>query len=158
MAELPVFDANGGSLVSFTYLDGASAQCVEPSSFVCSLVIVERAQEILLGFNTDRQQWELPGGSLEPGESALVAALRELAEETGIRADRASLAASAEFTLNGEETKYLAAVFLVHLESDPELVASDELSSFLWWDLADYRWDALSPLDTEVARRCLSKT
>ena len=31
----------------------------------------------------DRQTWEIPGGHIEPGESALEAAARELQEETG---------------------------------------------------------------------------
>lgn len=31
--------------------------------------------------------WELPAGKLEPGEDPLLAAMRELSEETGIRAD-----------------------------------------------------------------------
>jgi 8-oxo-dGTP diphosphatase len=158
MAELPVFDATGGSLVSFTHLDGSSAQNLDDSSsLACSLVVVQRAQQVLLGFNANRQQWELPGGSVDAGESALSAALRELAEETGIRSDRASLAASAEFTFGGDATTYLAAVFSVRLDDDPELVASDELTSFLWWEPTDDEWDGLSPLDAEIARRCFSR-
>ena len=37
-------------------------------------------------------QWALPGGKLEPGEDAVAGALRELAEEAGIRADPACVA------------------------------------------------------------------
>jgi 8-oxo-dGTP pyrophosphatase MutT (NUDIX family) len=151
MAELPVFDANGGSLVSFTSTEG-----LEDSSFACSLVVVEWAQQVLLGFNVNRQQWELPGGSVEAGESAQTAALRELSEETGIRADGASLVAGAMFTIGGDPARYLAAVFAIVLDREPDLAASDELSSFLWWDPTVKAWDGLSLLDAEIARRCLS--
>lgn len=122
----------------------------------CSLVVVEWGQRVLLGFNVMRQQWKLPGGSVEAGESAHEAALRELAEETGIRADRVSLVARAEFMFGGEATTYLAAVFTVVLDSAPDLVESDELNSFIWWDPTGELWDGLSPLDAEVVRRCLS--
>jgi len=36
----------------------------------------------------DRYSWEIPAGSANPGEGALMAAQRELREETGIVADR----------------------------------------------------------------------
>jgi 8-oxo-dGTP diphosphatase len=157
MTELPLFDARGGSLESFVRLHSASAENLDGTSpFVCSLVVVRWAKQVLLGFNIVRQQWELPGGSVEPGESAHEAALRELAEETGISASRASLVARAEFKFGGEATKYLAAVFTVVLAGAPELVASDELKSFIWWEPTSEMWDGLCPLDAEVARRCLS--
>jgi 8-oxo-dGTP diphosphatase len=157
MAELPLFDAHGGSLESFVRLDRASSENLDGSpSFACSLVVVVWAEQVLLGFNVSRQQWELPGGSLEPGESAHEAARRELAEETGIRANRSSLVARAEFKFGGESTMYLAAVFTVVLDDAPELAASDELKSFIWWKPTSEMWDGLCPLDAEVARRCLS--
>jgi 8-oxo-dGTP diphosphatase len=157
MAELPMFDARGGSLESFVRVNGASPENPEGTSqFACSLVVVVWAEQVLLGFNVSRQQWELPGGSVESDESAHEAALRELAEETGIRASRASLIARAEFKFGGEATKYLAAVFTVVLDVAPELVASDELKSFIWWEPTSEIWDGLCPLDAEVARRCLS--
>lgn len=51
------------------------------------LALIQRAKEPNLGL------WSPPGGKLEPGESPLSCALRELAEETGLRARGASLRA-----------------------------------------------------------------
>ena len=157
MTELPMFDARGGSLVSLVRLDGVSVEDVgESSPFACSLVVVEWGQQVLFGFNVNRQQWELPGGTVEAGESARDAAIRELAEETAIRADRVSLVARAEFMFDGEATIYPAAVYAVVLGSAPDLVESDELNSFIWWDPTGELCDGLSPLDAEVARCCIA--
>jgi 8-oxo-dGTP pyrophosphatase MutT (NUDIX family) len=157
MTELPIFDSRGGSLVSFDRLDSASPQDQESSSgFVCSLIAVEWAQQVLFGYNVTRQQWELPGGAIEANESAREAAFRELAEETGIQADRASLIARADFMFEGDATRYPAAVFAVALVSTPTLVENEELNSFRWWDPTGEMWDGLSPVDAEVARRCHS--
>jgi len=55
-----------------------------------SAIITERtnengAKEILLAYKTDRDQWAVPGGLQELGETFEVVALRELLEETGLR-------------------------------------------------------------------------
>lgn len=50
------------------------------------VLIVERAKGGLRGV------WSLPGGHIEPGETARAAALRELAEETGVSAEIVALA------------------------------------------------------------------
>ncbi|MHB8378646.1 MAG: NUDIX hydrolase [Acidimicrobiales bacterium] len=157
MTELPIFDARGGSLVSLVHLDSASLEEMHGSSrFACSLVIVQWNQLVLLGFNVKRQQWELPGGSVDAGESAHDTALRELAEETGVRVEGAAPVARAVFMFGGEATEYVAAVFVVTLDSAPDLVASDELNRFIWWDSTRELFYGLSPLDAEVARRSIS--
>jgi len=153
-----MYDARGGSLVSFAQLDDNSLEGLDGAAGpVCSLVIVEWGQRVLLGFNVSRQQWELPGGSLEEGESAYEAAIRELEEETGIRAVRVSPVARAEFLFAGEANSHLAAVFAVALCGDPKLVESDELNSFHWWVPTEELWEGVSPLDAEVIRRSLPR-
>ena len=50
-----------------------------------AVLIVERGKGAVRGV------WSLPGGHIEPGETARGAALRELAEETGVEAGLAAL-------------------------------------------------------------------
>lgn len=49
------------------------------------VLLVERGKGLLRG------QWSLPGGHIEPGETARAAALREVREETGVEAEIAGL-------------------------------------------------------------------
>jgi 8-oxo-dGTP pyrophosphatase MutT (NUDIX family) len=111
---------------------------------------------VLFGFNVSRRQWELPGEAVESGESAHDAPLRELVEETGIRADRASPVGRAEFMFGGEATRHLAAVFNVVLGSVPDPVENDELNDFTWWNPSDEHWNGMNPLDAEIACKCLA--
>lgn len=65
----------------------SAAQGMKPL-LVGVAVIVVRADQLLLGLRKSadgRGTWGFAGGKLEPGESVLQAAARELAEETGLQ-------------------------------------------------------------------------
>ena len=52
----------------------------------CSAVIFHKDREkILLTRREDNNQWCLPGGGIEPGESASETCIREVEEETGLQ-------------------------------------------------------------------------
>src|SRR5689334_21635397 len=57
------------------------ATAVVPSAFV----VAEVGAHLLLVRRCDSGRWELPGGRVEVGESAVDAAVRETAEESGVR-------------------------------------------------------------------------
>jgi 8-oxo-dGTP pyrophosphatase MutT (NUDIX family) len=50
----------------------------------CSAAIFDKSGRILLTRRADNGQWCLPGGGMEPGESAAEACEREVLEETGL--------------------------------------------------------------------------
>ncbi len=53
---------------------------------IAVLVRDDRALLVQRGKMPDAGLWGFPGGHVEPGETALAAAVRELREETGVRA------------------------------------------------------------------------
>jgi ADP-ribose pyrophosphatase YjhB (NUDIX family) len=50
-------------------------------------VIVMKDNKILLNLRSDTNTWGIPGGSMELGETLEQAAVRELFEETGLKAE-----------------------------------------------------------------------
>jgi 8-oxo-dGTP pyrophosphatase MutT (NUDIX family) len=66
------------------YYHDASApwpNSLRPTAFAA---VRDSGRRILLARRADSGNWELPGGRVEPGESAVVAVVREVAEETGV--------------------------------------------------------------------------
>ena len=61
--------------------DAPAASCVAPCAFAAVRDITGR---LLLVRRCDTGDWELPGGHVDPGESASGAAVRKTAEESGI--------------------------------------------------------------------------
>lgn len=50
-------------------------------------MVIDEANRVLLVKHTYMENWHFPGGGVFPGEPARVAAIRELFEETGVRAE-----------------------------------------------------------------------
>lgn len=156
MADLPLGDEADGVLLSCRRLDETSTQAIEASLRPArSLVVIELDGRVLVGFHVRRRLWELPGGAIEPGESPHAAALRELAEETGVARVALAPAALAEFAFGTPVRTHHATVFHAVLTSTPVLVENDELARFHWWDPRAELLESMSPLDAEVARRCV---
>ncbi len=149
MTALPIRDRAGNVLVDIRF--GAEDERVPMPA---SLVVVTHADAVLMVLDSWRRQWELPGGMREPGETARQAAIRELHEETGIRATRLTFAAVAEFDLRKPERRELLAVYLLRLDVVPPLIVNDEVLDFRWWSPSAPVDDDMSPLDAEIARRC----
>ncbi|MBV9142834.1 MAG: NUDIX hydrolase [Pseudonocardiales bacterium] len=103
-------------------------------------------------FDSWRRQWELPGGRREPGETARQAAVRELAEETGIEAVDLDFVGVAECDLRRPSRREYVALYWTNRQVAPQLVINDEALAFLWWNPQSSVAEQMNPLDAEMAR------
>jgi 8-oxo-dGTP pyrophosphatase MutT (NUDIX family) len=71
----------------------------------------------VLAYNHNREQWELPGGGIEPGETPSEAAVRELMEEASQVADGVSCRGVMKIRLVGSGKFECAALYYVELEA-----------------------------------------
>ena len=108
-------------------------------------VVCFRDEEVLLvrrGRPPRLGEWSLPGGRIEPGERAAEAALRELAEETGVTAELTGLLDVVDGLFPAEGRHYVLIDFAARwLAGEP--VAGD--------DAAEAAFHPLSRLDEVVA-------
>jgi 8-oxo-dGTP diphosphatase len=87
------------------------------------VLLIERAKGAL------KRRWSLPGGHIEPGETARDAAAREVAEETGIEAAIHGLVDIHDVILRGADgallAHYLIAVFCGRWRAGEPIAGSD---------------------------------
>lgn len=106
-----------------------------------SAVVVHDDGRLLLGRRTDNGMWAVVSGIPEPGEQPALAAIREIAEETGIDAVVDALtsvtsgAAPVQYQ-NGDRAQYLSLTFLCHATHDGDpWVGDDESTAVGWFEL-----------------------
>lgn len=107
----------------------------------CSAVIFDDArQRILLTRRADNNQWCLPSGRIEAGESAIEACVREVLEETGLKTEVIKLIGvySNPHQLieypNGNRIHLISLCFEARITSG-ELTVSDETTKFGYFGL-----------------------
>ncbi|MFD5583327.1 NUDIX domain-containing protein [Streptomyces sp. NPDC127063] len=84
---------------------------------------------------------ELPGGTVEPGESLQEAVVRELAEETGLCADPADVRLLGMFLDQvGDVVRITFGALVTHWQGEPADQPGESVGDWRWWPL-----DALPP-------------
>lgn len=115
-----------------------------------AIAVVLTDSHVLLaqrGKSPDKDLWGFPGGHVELGETALEAAVRELAEETGVIATPAEYLTNIDVlrhdTQGAVQVHYLLAAVLCDFVSGTPM-AADDVKDAAWFPIETVRGNTLA--------------
>jgi 8-oxo-dGTP diphosphatase len=113
--------------------------------------IVVRDGRVLVVHRPTYDDWSLPKGKLEPGESWQDAARREVEEETGLRGEVGPEVGRTRYEVDGapKEVRYFA------LEAGGEARAQHEVDEVRWVTAAEAEALLTQPNDRRLVREAL---
>lgn len=126
------------------------------------LAVVLRDGRFLLvrrSHRPDAGKWGFPGGKIEPGETIAAAALRELAEETGVVANAGEILTALD-VIRHDRDGTLHHYVLIAVQCrwlSGEGTAADDAEEAAWFDLAAIRTLERSPDVERVATLALAR-
>jgi len=120
-----------------------------------ALVVAVSDDKCLLVFNRWRQEWELPGGMLEPGESPVQAAQREFVEETGQSTPELTFYGMVLFRLAPDDRLEYAAIYLAGIGQVDPFEPNEEIAAIRLWEPTS-AGDDISVLDADIVRRVMA--
>lgn len=102
---------------------------------VAKVLIRNNQNQFLLMIRSDHPTFpndpDLPGGTIDPGETPKIAAIREVMEEAGIELDAAKVALrTKDTTTSAHGTEYY--VYETQLNTTPNVAVSWEHESYRW--------------------------
>jgi 8-oxo-dGTP diphosphatase len=110
------------------------------------------ALEVLVIHRPEYEDWTLPKGKLDPGETPEQAAVREVEEETGIRCTLGPYAGTNEYHDRHGRSKRVD-YWLMEPEHEPEVFEpNDEVDEIRWLGLDDARELLTHEHDFELVR------
>lgn len=135
-----------------TYIDTADVIAVATVDATRCVLLIERDWPPFAG------QWALPGGHVDPGEAALDAAAREVAEETGVRIATQELAYLGTYDAPGRDPRgaYRTTAYLAALPEPAAPVAADDARTARWVPISALPGVSLAFDHREILRAALT--
>jgi 8-oxo-dGTP pyrophosphatase MutT (NUDIX family) len=115
--------------------------------------VVMRDGQVVLVHRARYDDWTLPKGKLDPGESFEEAAVREVQEETGIRGRLVRELPATTYSVTGRPK--VVRYWLMNVESDPGFAPNDEVDELRWLPAADAAELLTYDRDNEVLEAAL---
>ncbi len=125
-------DKNGTELIGFHPIQESEIEAYNPFEF--SVTLIKHQEKFLLVFDKYKNQWEVPGGAVEAGESARDCAMRELKEEANQAVDHLKFNGLISIKMAGSNELIYGGVFSGVLETVQPFEENDEISEITFWD------------------------
>jgi 8-oxo-dGTP diphosphatase len=126
---------NGFELIECIRMSEREMECVH--LLAGSFAIVEMEGKYLLGYNSLRQQWELPAGKREENETPLECAKRELVEETGQFVESLQLIGVARVKNLETKADKFNPIYFSTIYSLLPFILNEETTEIKLWDLKE---------------------
>ena len=142
-------------------LDSSEQALAELSNLTNARLVARHDDRILLVFDRRTQRWQLPGGAIEPGETARACAARELHEESSNDCDPAKLRFLFAFELFLYGTRFDShlrtehgALYEVSIHHIASFIPNEEIGATLWWSGSElsHELDGIDRKLIELAR------
>lgn len=95
--------------------------------------VIHEGRLLLLRSWLSGKSWSVPGGGAKRGEDLAKSAVRELYEETGIKAETENLVPKGDFVHSKKGLKYKVEFFVLELNKEPDI-------KLQWYEISDSRW------------------
>lgn len=121
-----------------------------PLVFTC--VIAQREAKTLYIYSTYRNEWEIPAGMIETGETPLQGAMRELKEESGQTASTFACVGLCLIRLGRSHRLELGAIFAADLDPVQPFATDGETTAMMLWDGVQTVKGHLDEISLELCR------
>ncbi len=139
-------------------MDAAPARTLPIAAVIAVVLRGERLLLVRRGNRPDAGRWGFPGGKIEPGETVIAAALRELGEETGVAAEPVEVLTAVDVIRRiGETLHHYVLVAVLCRWTAGEGAAASDAEELGWFDLAAIRTLDKSPDVERVAELALRR-